>query len=318
MVSYIVLSITLFATLLFGAVGEIITEKSGHLNLGTPGIMCIGGIGGGYGIYLYSSMVGGVNNVNGFFVVLFGIVFALIFGALAGLLYSFLTVTLRANQNITGLTITTLGVGLANFMGKKFDLTVLSKTFQYFQNLFHIGTDNDALRIFFSYGIMVYLGIIIAILAILFLKKTKVGLELRAVGENPATADATGISVSKYRYIATIVGSSIAALGGLAYIMDFSSGKFDQASSIEALGWLSVAIVIFSVWNPGICIFSSALFSFLFVLPTYVVATTADKELIKTISYVVTIVVLIITSIVGKRSVQPPAALGSNYFREDR
>ena len=324
MVAYIILSIKLFSVFLFGAAGEIITEKSGHLNLGTPGVMCFGAVGGGLGISIYCSWVGGPNNANAILVVLFGIVFALLFGAALGLLYSFLTVTRRANQNITGLALTTFGVALTNMLKKIFEdeLTCIPQVSSYFTTILNhfIPEANtpDAVRIFFSHGILVILAVVIAVLASIVMKKTKVGLALRAVGESPATADAQGIDVAKYKYAGTMIGCAICALGGLSYIMNIGNGQFDQAASIENIGWLAVALVIFSVWKPNIAILGSLIFSFLYQLPQALAIDTVTTDALNMLPYLVTIIVLIGTSIVGKKNIQPPLALGINYFREDR
>jgi len=327
-VTWIIGAMPIFAVFLYGAVGEIITEKSGHLNLGTPGIMCFGGMGGILGITTAIQIFG---KNNGFFIILFAIIFTIIFGGLLGLLYSFLTVTLRANQNITGLSITTFGAAFATFMwsimaNKDFQgipvvdhLTIVSEKF--FNNMFNVSSSApDIVRLLFSYSFLVYLAIILAIVAAFVFKKTKVGLGLRAVGESPATADAAGLSVSRYRYIATICGASLAGFGGLTYIMVSMNGGFEQTVSIETFGWLAVALVIFSVWRPTICIGGSFLFALLYQLPYAGFISLSDEgaDLIKMLPYVVTILILIITSIVGKKQVQPPAALGTNYFREDR
>ena len=322
MVAYIILSIKLFSVFLFGAAGEIITEKSGHLNLGTPGVMCFGAVGGGLGISIYCSWVGGPNNANAILVVLFGIVFALLFGAALGLLYSFLTVTRRANQNITGLALTTFGVALADMVINMFDRTCIPQVSSYFTTILNhfIPEANtpDAVRIFFSHGILVILAVVIAVLASIVMKKTKVGLALRAVGESPATADAQGIDVAKYKYAGTMIGCAICALGGLSYIMNIGNGQFDQAASIENIGWLAVALVIFSVWKPNIAILGSLIFSFLYQLPQALTIDTVTMDALNMLPYLVTIIVLIGTSIVGKKNIQPPLALGINYFREDR
>ena len=320
MLTLIILSVRLFSSFLFGSVGEIVTEKSGHLNLGTPGIMCFGGIGGCIGIALAVDMVGVDNGFSGFVIILFAILFTILFGGLVGLLYSFLTVTLRANQNITGLAITTFGAAGANFFSVKVDRNKLIAASKFFTHIIETDNSPDFVRAVFGYGFLVYLAIIVAILATIIFKKTKVGLGLRAVGENPSTADAAGLSVPRYRYLATIIGAAIAGFGGLSYIMDFSNGLFEQAVSIEGLGWLAVALVIFSTWRPTISIFGSLLFAILYILPysgIFVMSTTT-MEAIKMLPYVVTILVLIITSIVGKKQVQPPSSLGTNYFREDR
>ncbi len=321
MLLLIIKSIRLFSSFLFGSVGEIITEKSGHLNLGTPGIMCFGGIGGCLGIALAYDMVGVDNGfISGFLIILFAVIFTILFAGLVGLLYSFLTVSLRANQNITGLAITTFGAAGANFFSLKIDRNKLIASTKFFNHIINTDNSPEFVQALFGYGFLVYLAIIVAILATVILKRTKIGLGLRAVGESPATADAAGLSVPRYRYIATIVGASIAGFGGLSYIMDFSNGLFEQAVTIEGLGWLAVALVIFSTWRPIISIFGSLLFAVLYILPysgVFVMDNTT-MELIKSLPYIVTILILIVTSIVGKKQVQPPFALGVNYFREDR
>lgn len=304
---------------LFGSTGETITEKSGHLNLGIPGIMCLGGFGGYLGEYLYMSSLSDASNINGFLAVFIPIIFALIFGGLGGLLFSFFAVTLRCNQNVTGLTLTTFGVGLANFVGSDLPHDNFNIASTYFRRGFVVGDGlNWFEELFLSHGTLVYLAIIVAILVFIVFNKTRVGLNLRAVGENPATADAAGINVTKYRYIATITGSAIAGLGGLFYIMDYIGGIWQYA--IEGLGWLAVALVIFSVWKPNWGILGSIVFGMLYIAPNYI--NYGFKSYICAIfelfPYIVTVLSLIVISFFNKRETQPPMGLGMTYFREDR
>ena len=161
------------------------------------------------------------------------------------------------------------------------------------------------------------MAIAIAIITAIILRKTRVGLNLRAVGENPATADAAGISVGKYRYLATMIGSGIAGLGGLFYIMDNLGGNIEYG--IDTFGWMAVALVIFSIWKPTLCILGSIVFAILYLAPSAITTLSfSDRELIKLLPYLFTVVVLLITSIINKRETQPPAALGLSYFREER
>ena len=302
-------AIHLGTTFVYGSVGETITEKSGHLNLGIPGIMCFGALGGCLGV----SMVGATPVLT----IVMGIIMSFLFAGLLGMLYSFFTVTLRANQNVTGLTITTFGVGATNFFITKIPDASFAKASTQFTNLF---TFHDKLgafgEIFLSHGILVYLAIVIAVLSSLFLNKTKKGLYLRAVGESPATADAAGINVSRYKYVATFIGSGIAGLGGLFYIMDYLTGSWEY--TIDAMGWLSIALVIFTVWKPNWAILGSYIFGAFYILAQYVSVSFAMMRILKMTPYVVTIIVLIFTSIRGKKENQPPASLGLNYFREER
>lgn len=308
--------------LLFGSTGETITEKSGHLNLGIPGIMCFGALGGCIGVSTYADITGNYLSAAG--AISFGILFSFIFAGLLGALYSFFTVTLRCNQNVTGLTITTLGVGLTNF----FINSVPSKSFanaaSYYTNLFpfvkEMETSNFGefiIKLLFSYGFLTYFAIAIAIVVALVLKKTKTGLQLRAVGENPATADAAGINVTAYRYVATIIGSGIAGLGGLYYVFNYLLGSWEY--TIDGLGWLSIALVIFTLWKPDLGIVGSFVFGCLYNCSSYINGLTiAQKELFTMAPYLVTIIVLILTSILDSKNAQPPASLGLNYFREER
>lgn len=312
-----------FSTIfLFGSTGEIITEKSGHLNMGTPGIMCLGGIGAVLGERLYLlTIANDVDLINPFLCVLFPLIMTIIFGALGGLFFSFLTVTLRCNQNVVGLTLTTFGVGLNAFIlariprGAGFTYASI-----YFYKLFPDSLVNGTGwfgEIFLGHGFLVYLAIILAVIATIVIKKTNIGLSLRSIGENPATADAAGLNVSRYRYLATMIGGAIASLGGLFYIMDYLGGSVEY--TIDRYGWMAVALVIFSVWNPSFSIFGSLLFGALYIMPSFLDGLSfADKELIKLVPYAVTILVLVVTSLFNRRETQPPAALGLTYFREDR
>ncbi|MBR3173641.1 MAG: ABC transporter permease [Eubacterium sp.] len=326
-VGWIVMSVSFGTVILFGAVGETITEKAGNLNLGTPGIMCMGGAFGFAGACIYET---NVDKPNAALCILIAMSSAFIMAMLGGLIFSFLTTTLRVNQNVVGLTLTIFGVGLSKFVAKfvlpknglvvkvDFAQKVFSKKIPWLSS--HLGPVGDLL---FSYGFMVYLGIIIAIVSTIFLKKTRTGLNLRAVGESPATADAAGIKVSKYKYLATCIGAGITGLGGLYYILDFNNGTWATADgdAISAVAWLSVALVIFIRWKPINAIWGAYLFGICYWAYNYFPKITGIKvntDLTMMLPYVVTIIVLIITSIKQKRDSQAPASLGLSYFREDR
>ncbi len=310
-------AIALGTTFLYGSTGEILTEKAGHLNLGIPGILCVGGATGCATLYgLYGAYRAGLPGV---LVVIIAILAAFLGGALMGAIYSFLTVTLKANQNVTGLAMTTFGSGLMTVIMQEFSTS--SVRYLYARKLFRFPFANETSAIQLC-GVMVYLGILIALVAAYVLGRTRVGLHLRAVGENPATADAAGINVTLYKYCATCVGSGIAALGGLFYIMDYS-GSPEAYKSIEPFGWLSIALVIFALWRPRIGIFGSIAFGALFVAGTFITGWIPGlpmymTPLLQMLPYVVTIIVLVVTSIRKKRENQPPASLGLPYFREDR
>lgn len=315
LVTFIVSAIRLGMAFLLGATGETITEKSGHLNLGIPGVMCVGASFGCFAEYIYLSSAG-VNRVP-VLAVIIPMIATIIGGALMGLIYSFLTVTLRANQNVTGLALTTFGVGVSEFVIKNtgYSYTQGSKYFTaslpFADKLGWFG------EIFLSHGIFIYLAIAIALVSSFVLSRTRVGLHLRAVGENPATADAAGINVTAYRYISTCIGCAIAGLGGLSFIMDYLHGNWEYC--VDAIGWLAIALVIFTVWKPNLAIFGSLIFGALYIASSYITGVSlADKELFKMLPYIVTIIVLIITSVIKLKGSQPPASLGLSYFREER
>ena len=174
-------------------------------------------------------------------------------------------------------------------------------------------------QIFLSYGFLAYLAIILALLSSYFLKHTRPGLHLRSVGESASTADAAGINVTRYKYLATCVGSMIAGLGGLYYVMDYASGVWSN-NAFGDRGWLAIALVIFTIWRPNVSVLASILFGGLYILYLYIPTGSqmAVKELYKMLPYVVTVVVLVISSLRNNKEKQPPASLGLSYFREER
>ena len=312
--NFLIDSLAFGATFIYGSTGEILTEKAGHLNLGIPGIMCMGGAGG----CLVLNMIG-KSGLPPFLIVLLGILGSLLLSVMCGLIYSFLTVTLRANQNVTGLALTTFGVGLMKVIMIRLDATVyLVGPKQMYRWPF--AGRQDSLQ---CLGVLFFLAVAIALLASWVLFRTKVGLHLRAVGENPSTADAVGINVTKYKYLATCTGSAIAGLGGFYYIIDYMASQ-EAYLSLEAFGWLSIALVIFALWRPHMTIIGSTVFGILFSCSSYITniswirVTMAMKPILKMLPYVVTITVLVATSVRNKRENQPPQSLGLPYFREER
>lgn len=316
--------------IMLGALGEILTEKSGNLNLGVPGIMSLGAIGSliaGFYYELYTP------NPVPVLCMLAALAGALLLSLLGGLIYAFLTITLRANQNVSGLTLTIFGCGFANFYGGSLNKLAggvgqisLPITSGSFRATLPVVQNIPVVK---NLGWLVYVVIVIAVLMQVYMSKTRRGLALRAVGENPATADSAGISVSGYKYRSTLIGSMISGLGGLFYIMDYIKGTWASDGSLEALGWLAVALVIFATWKPVRAIWSSYLFGALSWLYFYFVdlcgllgiqvnMTRASQEIFKMLPYIVTIIVLVVFSMRKKRENQPPAALGLSYFREDR
>ena len=313
--------------LMLGSTGETLTQKSGNLNLGLPGVMYVGAICGVIGSFMYELNTP-AEEMNALLAVGIPTLCCLAGSVLMGLLYCFLTVTLRANQNVTGLAMTTFGVGFGNFFGgsliKLTDSEVpslaLTATSSYFTAKLPFAESLGALGdIVFNYGFLAYLAMAICLACSFYLKRTRPGLNLRAVGEDPATADAAGIDVTRYKYKATCVGCMIAGLGGLYYVMDYANGIWSN-DAFGDRGWLAIALVIFTMWRPAVSILAGILFGGLYILHLFLPSGTnlAVKELYKMLPYLVTIAVLIIVSLKKSRENQPPAHLGLSYFREER
>ena len=323
-VNFIVASVLMGTTLMYGTLGEIITEKSGNLNLGVEGLIYMGGAGGLIAPYLYEQAAGaGASPVIGLILALLAGFLTAAFGSL---IYSFLTITLRANQNVTGLALTIFGVGFGKFFGEFFRVRaggrlVVSSTLD---SLFTGKIFPEFLvkipvigPLLFSYNFMIYMSVAIAIAMAYFLNRTRAGLNLRALGEDPATADAAGVNVTLYKYLVTCIGGGICGLGGLYFTMVSGSGNW-AADAMDGKGWLAVALVIFALWQPLRAVWGSIVFGALMIMYMRVTWLHIPTEIYKILPYLVTLIVLITVSIHQRRENQPPASLGNAYFREER
>ncbi|HHX29948.1 MAG TPA: ABC transporter permease [Clostridiaceae bacterium] len=307
--------------LLLATTGEILTEKSGSLNLGIEGMMYMGAIAGLAGAWYVEQWFG----QGGILAVLFAFIFAFVFGALGGLIYAVLTVTLRANQNVTGLTLAIFGTGFGKFFGevlghKAGGYVAVNEQTKAMYGRINFGklADIPVLgTLLFKYNWLVYFAIVIAILVGWFLTKTRRGLSLRAVGESPATADSAGINVTRYRYGAALVGGGLVGLGGMYMSMVDQKGIWVH-DCISGYGWLAIALVIFSTWNPIRAILASIIFGGLTVMYMYVPIKGLPIPIYRMFPYIATIVVLIITSAMQIKEHAQPAGTGLNYFREER
>ncbi len=323
-IALIVAAITYGTPLLFGTLGEVLTEKSGNLNLGVEGIMFTGGAVGLAGVFYYEKAVG--ENISFVLAFLIAIFAAFIAGAICSLVFSFLTVTLRANQNVVGLALAIFGTGVGQFVGEL--MRVKEGSFVSLSNqlkqVFVASPFPQALKdipvagpILFGNSRFFYIAVAVAIVMFIFLNKTRMGMNLRAVGESPSTADAAGIDVTKNKYIATMIGGGISAIGGMVYIMTIAGCVWNH-EGLSGVGWLAVALVIFCLWRPLSAIWGSVLFGALMILYLRLVVPFFPTQLYKILPYVVTIIVLIISSMRNNKEKQPPESLGLPYFREDR
>jgi len=310
--------------LLYGTVGEIVVEKSGSLNLGVEGIMAVGAI-FGYIVGCYTNSM------------LVGILTAFAMGALMGLLFAALTVSLQANQNITGLTLTTFGLGMYFFVGNAIKavrwpiMSDYSSIKNGFADIAIPGLSQIPIvgKGLFSHNILVYLGIVIALCMWYYLNRTTPGLRLRAVGENPGSADSVGINVKRTKYLHICLGCGIMGIGG--YYMGLNmSGSFSSACWINGYGWIAVALVIFANWNPIMAILGTFVFGFFNTLrvsgSSLAVAfpetlgwlAAVPTQLYQALPFIITAIVLVVTSVRKREGSGLPAALGLNYFREER
>ena len=310
--------------LLYGTVGEIVVEKSGSLNLGVEGIMAVGAI-FGYIVGCFANSLG------------LGIATAFLAGALCGLLFAVLTVSLQANQNITGLTLTTFGLGVYFFVGNSVkaagwpvmgDHAAIKDGFANIAipGLSEIPLIGDGL---FNHNLMVYLGVVIAVVMWWYLKHTSAGLRLRAVGENPGAADSVGINVKRTKYLHICLGCGIMGIGGYYMALNMG-GSFNSNCWINGYGWIAVALVIFANWSPVLAILGTFIFGFFNTLQVSGSTLAAafpgvlgwlaaiPTEVYQALPFVITAIVLVVTSIRNKRGSGLPASLGVNYFREER
>ncbi len=315
LIKFLVAAVGAGTPLLFGTVGEILTEKTGHLNLGVEGMMSIGAcIGFMAGYYTDNFLI--------------AILAGAAAGALGALIYAFLTVTFMANQNVTGLTLTIFGIGFANFIG----IFVLSKspegTLKLPEkitvamrggNIPVLGKLPVVGELLFSYSPFVYIGIAIAVACAFYLNHTKAGLSLKAVGENPGAADAAGIKVTLVKYINIILGGAICGIGGVYCSMIINGGVW-ISDNVGGLGWIAVALVIFANWQPAYAIWGSFIFGALRVLKYYIPQSVLPFPIAfyDMLPFLITALVLVISSMRKSGRMNLPAALGLNYFREER
>jgi len=300
--------------LFFAALGGVLTERSGVLNLGVEGMMLIGGVSGAWA----SQHVGG----PAWFTVLMSILIAAFAGGLTALLHAFLCVTLKANQTVAGLSITIFAgaVGLSSYFANVWKVAANQVT-RPIRKLDVFGlADTPVLGpILFNHTILTYVSWVFAGVASFYLFRTKTGLQLRAVGESPQTADAMGISVVKYRYIHTVLGGTLAGIGGAFYSLAIVSTWVDGVT--KGAGWIAVALVIFGFWRPDLTLVGAYLFGALQSLGSTLKARDfqISGDLLDALPFVMTIIVLVlVSSRFAHKRLGAPAALGVPYEREER
>jgi ABC-type uncharacterized transport system permease subunit len=297
--------------LLYAALGELLAERSGVLNLGVEGMMLVGAVMGFWAVQRTGSLPAAV-------------AVAALAGAAMALIHAFLVVTLRANQIVSGLALTIFAgaAGLSSYLGN--DLNVADQpaknSFSAFlphswQNAKIVGP------ILFQHSEVVFASWLCVLLVAIYLNRTRLGLNLRAVGESPEAADAMGINVAAYRYAHTIAGGAFAGVGGATFTLAITPQWVEGITG--GAGWIAIALVIFAFWRPTLCLVGAYFFGAFSAIPFTFQArgilNGVPPELFQSLPYVMTVVVLVLVSSAGaRRRLGAPAALGTPYVREER
>lgn len=291
--------------LLFAALGELISEKAGVMNLGVEGMMLMGAVTGfAVDVYTHSQWA--------------GILAAMIAGGIVAIIHAFLTISLRANQVVSGLALTIFGTGLSAYLGKPLIGLPAPATFKTvpIPGLSEIPWLGPIL---FSHDLLVYLSFVLVAVIWFVLYKTKTGLILRAVGENPGAVDAAGINVFKVRYIAVILGGMLAGAAGAYLSLAYAPSWLENMTAGK--GWIAISLVIFAMWNPLRALLGAYLFGIIDALGFQMQSfgVTVPSYFLKMLPYLFTFFVLIVmTRETKNRRVATPDALGNPYSREER
>ena len=308
MIEFLAACVVAGTPLAFATVGELITEKTGNLNLGVEGMMLMGAVMGFFT---------GLNTANPFM----ALAAAALAGAGGALIYAFVTVSLKANQVVTGLTLTIFGTGFAQFVGEPLLGSMApSEITSFFSKIAIPGLGQIPVLgpIFFQQDVFVYLSYVICVAAAVYLYRSRMGMNLKALGENTAAADASGININLYKYVHILIGGALCGLGG-AYL-SLVRIPIWQEDVVNGRGWIAVALVIFVAWNPIKGFFGAALFGGLSIigLRFQAIGLGISQYLVDMIPYIATIIIVIISTHKRKKESQPPGDLGNNYFREER
>ena len=298
------ITITSSMAVLYATIGEIFTERSGVLNLGVEGMMLMGALTG----------FAAANSLHSLWL---GVLAAMLMGGGFAVIHGFFSITLRVNQVVSGLALTLFGIGLTNFLGRP----LIGKVSLKFEpmGLFPLDRIPVIGDVFFSHNALVYPSYLIVPLAYIFLHKTRYGLELRAIGENPSAADTVGIPVFRLRYLYTFIGGALAGLGGAYLSLAYTPGWKEQMTGGQ--GWIAIALVIFAMWDPLRAVLGALLFGFINAFQFYCQAaglTIIPSYILRMLPYLFTIGVLLIITRweAARKRVGAPAALGLPFERE--
>jgi general nucleoside transport system permease protein len=306
--------ITYGTPLLYAALGELLAERSGVLNLGVEGMMLVGAVMGFWAV----QTIDATTSIS----LLGALGVAALAGAAMAAIHAFLVITLRANQIVSGLALTIFAgvAGLSSYLGNDLNLGKDPAHHQ-FQEIFPKSLQDLPVvgPILFGQSALVYASWGCVVLVALYLTRTRPGLNLRAVGESPAAADAMGVSVARYRYAHTLVGGAFAGIGGATYSLSITPNW--SAGLTQGAGWIAIALVIFAFWRPTLCLVGAYFFGAFTALPFALQGhgVTVAPELFQSLPYLATIVALVfVSSRAARLRFGAPAALGLPYVREER
>jgi general nucleoside transport system permease protein len=306
-------AVTYGTPLLYAALGELLAERSGVLNLGVEGMMLVGAVMGFWAV----QRIGGSTPV----ILAAAIGVAAIAGAAMAMIHAFLVITLRANQIVSGLALTIFAgaAGLSSYLGNDLSLADAPAKHEFHPFLPHGWRELPFVGpVLFAQSVLVYASWVLVVVVTLYLTRTRAGLNVRAVGEAPAAADAMGIGVAGYRYVHTVIGGALAGVGGACFSISITPQWVDGLTS--GAGWIAIALVIFAFWRPGIVLVGAYLFGAFQALPFTLQArgVTVAPELLQSLPYVMTVVVLTLASASGaRRRLGAPGGLGVPYVREE-
>jgi len=302
--------------LLYGALGELIAERSGVLNLGVEGMMLVGAVMGFWTIQRLHANTG--------LALALAVGVAAIAGAAMAVIHAFLVITLRASQIVSGLALTIFAgaAGLSSYLGN--DLNLADNPARHaFRAVFPSSMQNWPIvgPIVFGQNVLVYVSCACVVAVWLYLSRTRPGLNVRAVGESPAAADAMGIDVVAYRYMHTLVGGAFAGVAGATFTLAITPQWVNGVTG--GAGWIAIALVIFAFWRPELCLVGAYFFGTLEALSPELQARNihlGPTELwTNSLPYVMTVLVLVLAySSTGRRRLGAPASLGLPYVREER
>ena len=297
-------AITSGTPILFAALGELITERAGITNLGMEGIMLVGAVAGA---------IVAITTGNQWF----GLMLAMFAGGAMALIHAVLTISLRANQIVSVLAMVTFGTGLSGYLGKSYVGIPIPESF----HAIPLGplADIPVLGpIFFQHDVLVYISYLLVILLTFFLYRTRPGLNLRALGENPAAVDALGINVYYLKYIYVVLGGMLSGVGGAYLSLAYAPSWLENMTA--GRGWIAVALVIFALWNPVRALLGAYLFGGIDALGfrLQAIGVQISPFVLDMLPYIFTVLVLVLVVARKKGRLATPAALGLAYDREER